>query len=60
MLDDLPLGSLIAIAGIILSIIGYATGDLTYLEALAGCGITSGGGGAIGLARAQSGKGVRR
>lgn len=60
LLDNLPLGTLISIAGIVLAILGYLGDDLTYLEALAGVGVTSGGGGLIGTARAQSGKGIRR
>lgn len=60
MLDNLPLGTLIALAGIIIGVIGYATGDLSFDEAMIAVGVVNTGAGAIGYARAASGKGVRR
>lgn len=58
-LDNLPLGTLIAIAGIIVGIVGYITGDLSFEQAMIAIGAVNGGAGAIGLARAASGKGTR-
>lgn len=60
MLDDLPMATLIAIAGIALAIIGYISNDLTIFEAMAAAGITSGGAGAIGHARNGAGRGLRK
>lgn len=59
-LDDLPLGTLTAIGGGTLALIGYLNGDLGIFEALAAWGITSAGGGGIGVARNGSGRGVKK
>lgn len=58
--DDVPVGTWLALGGVVLAVLGYITGDLSYQEALLGAGAATGGAGAIGLARAQSGKGGRR
>ena len=47
-------------AGIVLAIVGYLTGDLSYEEAMQALAVVAGGGGLIGVARAASGKGVRK
>lgn len=59
-LDDLPLATVTAIGGGVLALIGYLNGDLTIFQALAGWGITSAGGGAVGHARNGAGRGVRK
>jgi hypothetical protein len=59
-LNDLPLATLISIAGIGLAIVGYLSHDLTIFEAMAAAGITSGGAGAIGHARNGAGRGLRK
>lgn len=60
MLDDLPIATLISIASIILAVIAYVSGDLSIEEAFLAVGAATGGSGVLGVARAQSGKGVRR
>lgn len=60
MLDDLPIATLISIAAIVVVVIAYIRGDLSIDEALVSLGATTGGAGLLGVARAQSGKGVRR
>lgn len=60
MLDDLPIATLISIASIILAVIAYVNGDLSIEEAFLAVGAATGGSGVLGVARAQSGKGVRR
>lgn len=59
MLDDLPIATLISIASIILAVIAYVSGDLSIEEAFLAVGAVTGGSGVLGVARAQSGKGVR-
>lgn len=59
-LDDIPLGTVTAIGGGILALIGYLNHDISIFEALAAWGITSAGGGGIGVARNQAGRGIRK
>lgn len=59
MLDDLPIGTLIALSSIVLAIIGYLSGDLSITDAFLAVGAVNGGAGVLGIARAQSGKGIR-
>lgn len=59
-LDDLPLSTLMSIGAAILAFVAYLNNDLSVFEALAAFGITTGGAGVLGKARADSGKGVRR
>ena len=59
MLDDLPIATLISIASIVLAVIAYVNGDLSIEEAFLAVGAVTGGSGVLGVARAQSGKGVR-
>lgn len=59
-LDDVPLATLTAIGGGVLALIGYLNGDLSIFEALAAWGITSAGGGAVGHARNQAGRGLKK
>lgn len=59
-LDDVPLATIQALAGIVLAIIGYVSNDLSIFQAFAAVGINTAGAGAIGVARNQAGRGVRR
>ena len=59
-LDDLPLATIVALASIVLVVIGYISDDISLQDALTGLGAVVGGTGVLGLARAASGKGVRR
>lgn len=60
LLDDLPIATLAFIAGAVGSIIALATGSIDYQAFLIGLGAFGGGTGALGYARAQSGKGLRK
>lgn len=59
-LDDVPLATLTAIGGGVLALIGYLNHDLSIFDALAAWGITSAGGGAVGHARNQAGRGLKK
>ena len=59
-LDNLPLASIVSIVSIVLAVIAYVNGDLSIEEAFLAVGAVTGGSGVLGVARAQSGKGVRR
>lgn len=59
-LDNLPVATLVTIAGIIGALIALANGSIDFQAFLIGIGALSGGAGALGYARATSGKGVRR
>lgn len=59
-LDDMPMATLQALAGIVLAIIAYISKDLTIFQAFAAVGINTAGAGAIGVARNQAGRGVRK
>jgi len=58
-LDNLPLATLLTLGAAALAFVAYLNNDLTVFEALAAFGITTGGAGVLGKARADSGKGVR-
>lgn len=60
LLDDLPLASIVALVSIVLVVIGYLGDDLSLEDALTSLGAVLGGTGVVGLARAASGKGVRK
>lgn len=60
LLDDLPLATLTALGGGVLALIGYLNHDLSIFEALAAWGITSAGGGGVGVARNQAGRGLKK
>lgn len=60
LLDELPVGTITAIGGGILALIGYLNHDITIFQALAAWGITSAGGGGIGVARNQAGRGLKK
>ncbi len=55
-LDNLPLASLITIAGLVGAIIALANGTVDFEQFMISIGALSGGAGVVGIARAQSGK----
>lgn len=58
-LDNLPIATLAFIVGAIGAIIALANGSIDFQAFLVGIGALGGGTGALGYARAQSGKGVK-
>jgi hypothetical protein len=58
-LDNLPVGTIVFLASIVLIIIAYISNDVSFEGAFTALGLAGGGSGAIGIARAQSGKGLR-
>ena len=60
MLDNLPIATILSLVAVVVVVIGYIRNDLTIGEALVALGAATGGAGVLGVARAQSGKGVRR
>ncbi len=58
-LDQLPLATIIAVAGIVGGIIALANHSITFEQFMISIGALSGGAGVVGVARAQSGKGVK-
>jgi hypothetical protein len=59
-LDNVPLATLVALASIVIIVIGYASNDIDLDSALLALGAVLGGSGVVGIARAQSGKGIRQ
>ena len=59
-LDNLPLGTIITLVGIVGAIIALANGSIDFETFMVAIGANSAGAGVIGIARAQSGKGIRR
>jgi hypothetical protein len=57
-LDRIPVATLIAIASIVIIVIACVRNDMTVQEGLIALGAIIGGGGILGIARAQSGKGI--
>lgn len=60
LLDHLPLATIMALGGGALALIGYLNHDLTITEALAAWGIVGIGGGQVGRARNEAGRGVKK
>jgi len=60
LLDEIPLATVTALGGGVLALIGYLNGDLSIFEALAAWGITSTGGGFVGTARNNAGRGLKK
>ena len=58
-LDRLPMATLISVASIVIIVIAYISDDLSIQDALIALGASVGGSGVLGIARAQSGKGIR-
>ncbi len=59
-LDQVPLATIIAVAGIIGAIIALINNSIDFEQFMISIGALSGGAGVVGVARAQSGKGVRK
>ncbi len=59
-LDNLPLGTIITLAGIVGGIIALANGSIDFQEFLLAIGVNSAGAGLIGQARNAAGKGIRK
>jgi len=59
-LDDIPMATVIAIAGIIGSIIALIAGDIDFDNFMLAIGATTAGAGVLGVARNQAGKGLRQ
>lgn len=59
MLDNIPMATIISIVSIPLIFLGYLNGDLSIESAFVSLGVISGGAGVLGIARAQSGKGMK-
>jgi len=59
-LDDIPLATIISIAGIIGAIIALVNKSIDFETFMISIGAVTAGGGVVGVARAQSGKGVKR
>lgn len=60
LLGDLPVATLVFVAGVTLAIIAYCNGTISYDEAVKSILFIGGGSGAVGYVRNQAGKGVRK
>lgn len=58
-LDNLPMASIITIAGIIGAIVALVNNSIDFETFMISIGAVTAGSGVVGVARAQSGKGVR-
>ena len=59
-LDNLPVATLVALASIVVVVVACINNTMTVQEGLIALGAVAGGSGVLGIARAQSGKGVIR
>ncbi len=59
-LDNVPLATVITVAAIIGAIIALINNSITFEQFMVSIGAATGGAGVVGIARAQSGKGIRR
>lgn len=57
-LDSVPLGSVLAIAGIVMVLYAYFTGTINITQAFEYFGFVSGGSAAIGIMRTHASKGL--
>lgn len=57
-LDSVPLGSVIAVAGIVMVLYAYFTNSIDITQAFEYFGYVAGGSAAIGVMRTHAGKGV--
>lgn len=60
MLDNLPLATIITLVGIAGAIYALIAGSIDFQQFMVSIGAVSGGAGVVGIARAQSGKGIRK
>lgn len=58
-LDDIPLASVSFVVGIVLTVIAYLNGTLSYDDAIKAVSALGVGTGVLGYARAKSGKGTK-
>lgn len=58
-LDNIPLASIVFVVGLALTVYAYVVGDISIQDAYEYLALNGLGSGAIGIARAKSGKGVR-
>ena len=59
-LDDVPMATIQALAGIVLAVIAYVSNDISIFQAFVAVGANTAGAGAIGVARNQAGRGIKR
>ncbi len=59
MLDNLPIATIVTLVGIAGAIYALIAGSIDFQQFMVSIGALSGGAGVLGIARAQSGKGVR-
>jgi hypothetical protein len=59
-LDDLPMATVLALAGVIVTIIAYVSNDISFETAMVSLGAELGGAGVIGHARNGAGRGMRK
>ncbi len=59
-LDQLPLATIITVVGLVGAVIALINNSVTFEQFMVSIGALSGGAGVVGIARAQSGKGVRK
>jgi len=59
-LDDVPIATLQAIAGLVLAIIAYVSKDISITQAFFAVGANTAGAGVLGQARNGAGRGVKR
>ncbi len=59
-LDQLPLATIITVVGLVGAVIALINKSIDFEQFMISIGALSGGAGVVGIARAQSGKGVRK
>ena len=59
-LDNLPIATIVTLAGIVGAIIALINGSIDFQEFMVSIGALAGGAGVLGVARAQSGRGLRK
>ncbi len=58
-LDNLPLATIITVVGLVGAVIALINKSIDFEQFMISIGALSGGAGVVGIARAQSGKGVK-
>ena len=59
-LDNLPVATIVTLVGIVGALIALINGSIDFEQFMVSIGALSGGAGVVGIARAQSGKGLRK
>lgn len=57
--DDLPVASIVFIAGLILTVVAYLSNEINYIEACAAIGFVGAGTFGVGKVRNEAGRGVK-